>query len=428
MITSTKLLPVHKRFDISFCCGYGVYLMADGGKKYLDFGAGIAVNALGHCHPKMVAAITKQAQKLWHVSNIYNINELNSYAEKLTNSTFANYVFFCNSGAEAIECTIKMIRRHFYKKDQPQKYRIITFTGAFHGRTIATISAAAKKKYLEGFEPALPGFDNVEFGNIEAVKKAITEHTAGILIEPIQGEEGIRVSDKKFIQELRKLADEKNLLLAFDEVQCGMGRTGHLFAYEHYQVKPDIVATAKAIAGGFPLGACLATTDAASGMTLGVHGTTYGGNPLAMAVAESVLDVMMEPTFLPNVQKVAAELRAELEDLQKKFPNLIDEVRGLGLMLGIKINQKIENTEVVKKFIENGLLTIPAGENVIRILPPLIITSQHVAEAKEKMEKSFASLMEFLSENHNSSSESVTSKSRAAFDFKNKVLKFFKLK
>ena len=390
MTTSSKLLPVHKRFDVTFSHGEGVYLFSEG-KKYLDFGAGIAVNALGHCHPKMVEAITNQAKKLWHVSNIYNVAELNNYAEKLVNATFADYVFFCNSGAESIECTIKMIRRHFYVKGQAHKNRIITFAGAFHGRTIATISAAAKPKYLEGFEPALPGFDNVPFGDIEAVRNAVTENTAGILIEPIQGEEGIKVADKKFIQELRKLADEKDLLLAFDEVQCGMGRVGKLFAYEYYEVKPDIIASAKAIAGGFPLGACLATADAANGMTLGVHGTTYGGNPLAMAVANSVLDVMLEKDFLNNVQKVAAELKLELQNLQKEFPDLIDEIRGVGLMLGVKISQKIENTEVVKKLLENGLLTVPAGENVIRILPPLIITSEHVAEAKAKIRKALQS-------------------------------------
>ncbi len=390
MTTSSKLLPVHKRFDVTFSHGEGVYLFSEG-KKYLDFGAGIAVNALGHCHPKMVEAITSQAKKLWHVSNIYNVSELNNYAEKLVNAAFADYVFFCNSGAESIECTIKMIRRHFYVKGQAHKNRIITFAGAFHGRTIATISAAAKPKYLEGFEPALPGFDNVPFGDIEAVRNAVTENTAGILIEPIQGEEGIKVADKKFIQELRKLADEKDLLLAFDEVQCGMGRVGKLFAYEYYEVKPDIIASAKAIAGGFPLGACLATADAANGMTLGVHGTTYGGNPLAMAVANSVLDVMLEKDFLNNVQKVAAELKLELQNLQKEFPDLIDEIRGVGLMLGVKINQKIENTELVKKLIKNGLLTIPAGENVVRILPPLVITSDHVAEAKEKIRKALQS-------------------------------------
>ncbi len=389
MTTSPKLLPVHKRFDISFSHGEGVYLFSEG-KKYLDFGAGIAVNALGHCHPKMVEAITSQAKKLWHVSNIYNVEELNNYAEKLVNATFADYVFFCNSGAESIECAIKMIRRHFYVKGQVHKNRIITFTGAFHGRTIATISAAAKPKYLEGFEPALPGFDNVAFGDIEAVKKAITENTAGILIEPIQGEEGIKVADKKFIQELRKIADEKGLLLAFDEVQCGMGRVGKLFAHEYFEVKPDIVSSAKAIAGGFPLGACLATANAASGMTIGVHGTTYGGNPLAMSVANSVLEVMLEEDFFPKVQKVASDLKVALQDLQKTFPDLIDEIRGVGLMLGIKINQKIENTEIVKSLIKNGLLTIPAGENVIRILPPLIITSENVAEAKEKIAKSLS--------------------------------------
>ena len=391
MTTSSKLLPVHKRFDISFSHGKGVYLFSDD-RKYLDFGAGIAVNALGHCHPKMVEAITKQANKLWHVSNIYNVNELNNYAEKLVNSTFADYVFFCNSGAESLECTIKMIRRHFYTKGETNKYRIITFTGAFHGRTIATISAAAKRKYLEGFEPVLPGFDNVEFGNIEAVRKAIDKNTAGILIEPIQGEEGIRVSDKKFLQELRQLADEKNLLLAFDEVQCGMGRTGHLFAHDYYGIKPDIVATAKAIAGGFPLGACLATKDAAKGMTIGVHGTTYGGNPLAMAVAESVLDIMLEKDFLENVRKISNELKTGLKNLKNKFPDIIVEIRGVGLMLGIKFNQKIDNAKMVEKFIENELLTIPAGENVIRILPPLIINSDHVKEALDKMEKSFLTL------------------------------------
>ncbi len=388
MTTSPKLLPVHKRFDITFSHGEGAYLFANG-KKYLDFGAGIAVNALGHCHPKMVEAITNQAKKLWHVSNIYNGNELNKYADNLTSKTFADYVFFCNSGAESIECVIKMIRRHFYVQNQPNKNRIITFTGAFHGRTIATISAAGKKKYIEGFEPILDGFDNVEFGNIEAVKAAINENTAGILIEPIQGEEGIKVCDKNFIHELRKISDENNLLLAFDEVQCGMGRTGYLFAYEYFGVKPDIIATAKAIAGGFPLGACLATKEAASGMTFGVHGTTYGGNPLAMSIAQVVLNEMSKPLFFDNLRKNAEELKYELEKLRIEFPSLIDEIRGVGLMLGIKISSKVENGEIVKNLIDNGLLTIPAGENVIRILPPLIITSQHIKEACDKIRKTF---------------------------------------
>jgi acetylornithine/N-succinyldiaminopimelate aminotransferase len=392
IFTSEKLLPVHKRFDLVFHKGKGVYLYTKK-SKYLDFGAGIAVNALGHCHKKMVKAIAKQAKKMWHVSNIYNTLELNNYAEKLVKaSDFADYAFFCNSGAESIECAIKMIRRHFYIKNQSQKYRIITFTGAFHGRTIATISAASKPKYLEGFEPKLEGFDNVEFGNIEAVKNAINQNTAGILIEPIQGEEGIRVSDKNFIKDLRKLCDKHDLLLAFDEVQCGMGRTGKLFAHQFYETKPDIVSTAKAIAGGFPLGACLATKNSASGMTLGVHGTTYGGNPLAMAVANAVLEEMLKKNFLKNVREIGNFLKSELIKIQHKFPDAIDEIRGEGLMLGIKINAKIDNGIVVKKFIDNHLLTIPAGENVIRILPPLIITKKHVIEAISKINKSFRDL------------------------------------
>ncbi len=402
MTTSTKLLPVHKRFDITFSHGKGMYLYANE-KEYLDFGAGIAVNALGHCHRELVKALTNQAKKLWHVSNIYNGNELNNYAEKLTAATFADYVFFCNSGAESLECAIKMIRRHFFVKNQAHKNRIITFTGAFHGRTIATISAAGKKRYIEGFEPKLEGFDNVEFGNIEAVRNAITENTAGILIEPIQGEEGIRVADKNFILELRKLADENNLLLAFDEVQCGMGRVGTLFAHEYFGVKPDIIASAKAIAGGYPLGACLATKDAASGMTIGVHGTTYGGNPLAMSCANAVLDEILGEGFLDNVVKVGEYLkkqlpkrikntRAILKKLQKKYPTLIDEVRGVGLMLGLKINEKVENIIVVEKLIQNGLLVIPAGQNVIRILPPLIAKRKHAVEAIAKLDKSFAEL------------------------------------
>lgn len=392
MSTSQKLLPVHKRFDITFSRGEGMYLFDDSGKKYLDFGAGIAVNSLGHCHPKLVEAITNQAKKLWHVSNIYNGAELNNYAEKLTQAAGFDYVFFCNSGAEAIECAIKMIRRHFYVAGQVQKNRIITFTGAFHGRTIATISAAAKKKYLEGFEPALSGFDNVEFGNIEAVKNAIDDNTAGILIEPIQGEEGIRPAEKNFLQELRKISDEKNLLLAFDEVQCGMGRTGEIFAADFYGVKPDIIASAKGIAGGFPLGACLATKDAASGMTAGVHGTTYGGNPMAMALANVVLTEILSDRFLSNVRQNAEVLKSGLTQLQKEFPKFIDEVRGVGLMLGIRISAAIENNELVKKFMEAGLLTVPANDNVIRIMPPLIIEVEHIKEAVEKIGQTLKNL------------------------------------
>jgi len=393
--TSPKLLPVHKRFDVIFKKGKGMYLY-DNKHKFLDFGAGIAVNALGHCHKKMVKALTKQAKKLWHISNIYNSLELNSYADKLVaSSDFADYAFFCNSGAESIECAIKMTRRHFYALNQPHKNRIITFKGAFHGRTIATISAASKPKYLEGFEPKLEGFDNVEFGDIEAVKSAITKNTAGILIEPIQGEEGIRVSDKKFIKNLRKICDEHDLLLIFDEVQCGMGRTGKLFAHQFFETKPDIVCIAKAIGGGFPLGACLATKKSANGMVAGVHGTTYGGNPLAMAVADAVLKELTSKNFLKKVAENGKILKDELKLLQEKFPEIISEVRGEGLMLGIKIHEKIENNIVVKQFLKNHLLTIPAGENVIRILPPLIIEKKHIKDGITKINKSLLELLKY---------------------------------
>lgn len=390
MVISKNILPIHKRFDISFTHGEGPYLFSDS-KKYLDFGAGIAVNSLGHCHPKLVKAITDQANKLWHVSNLYNIKELNNFAEKLVSQTFADYVFFCNSGAEAVECSIKMIRNHFYNLNQSHRYRIITFTGAFHGRTMATISAAGKEKYIQSFEPTLPGFDNVEFGNIEAVKKAIGKNTAGILIEPIQGEEGIRVSNPKFIEDLRKVCNDHDLLLAFDEVQCGVGRTGYLFAYQHYGVNPDIIASAKAIGGGFPLGACLATKHA-SKMGIGSHGTTYGGNPLAMAVANAVLDEMLMPNFFENVQVSGNFIRDGLEKLKTKFPQMIDEIRGVGLMIGVKMNQTISNLDMVSKLIEENLLTVPAGENVIRILPPLNITKDHCEEALNKFDKALTKL------------------------------------
>jgi acetylornithine/N-succinyldiaminopimelate aminotransferase len=381
MTTSPKLLPVHKRFDVSFDYGRGLYLYSRDGKKYLDFGAGVAANALGHCHEKMVATITKQANKLWHVCNFFNIEELNNYAEKLTAKTFADYAFFCNSGAESVECAIKMIRKYFYSQNQPHKNRIITFKGAFHGRTIATISAAAKQKYLEGFAPIVEGFDNVTFNDIDAVKKAITKNTAGILIEPIQGDEGIVVADKKFIAELRKLADDNDLLLAFDEVQCGMGRTGYLYSYQYFGITPDILTSAKALGSGFPLGGCLATKKAASGMTYGSHGTTYGGNPLAMAVADTVLEIISANGFLDKVKENGQILIEELKKLQNQYPNIIEEIRGLGLMIGIKINPKFENRAIAQSLLDNSLITIPANNNVIRLLPPLIVEPSHIKEA-----------------------------------------------
>ena len=390
-MTNQSLLPVHNRMNIKFSRGQGVYLYDDSGKKYLDFGAGIAVNSLGHCHPNLVNALKTQAEKLWHISNIYQGVELEEFADNLVKNTFADYVFFCNSGAEAVECGIKMIRRHFYVQNQPEKYRSITFQGAFHGRTMATISAAAKKKYLEGFEPALDGFDNVEFNNIEAVKKAITGKTAGILIEPIQGEEGIRVSDKKFIQDLRKLADENNLLLMFDEVQCGFGRLGYLYGYKYFDVIPDIIASAKGIGGGFPIGACLSTKNAASGMTAGVHGTTFGGNPLAMAVGNAVLQTILAEGFLDKVKQNGNLLKSELQKLQQNFPEIIAEIRGVGLMLGIKLQEKYISAEMVGILKNKGLLLVAAGENVMRILPPLIVNEENILEAIEILRLVFQS-------------------------------------
>jgi len=392
-MSNQSLLPVHNRMNVKFSKGQGVYLYDNYGKKYLDFGAGIAVNSLGHCHPNLVNALKNQAEKLWHVSNIYQGEELEKFADDLVKNTFADYVFFCNSGAESIECGIKMIRRHFYVQNQPEKYRIITFKGAFHGRTIATISAAAKKKYLEGFEPALDGFDNVEFNDIEAVKNAITNKTAGILIEPIQGEEGIRVADKKFIQDLRKLASENNLLLMFDEVQCGVGRTGYLYGYEYFNVIPDIIASAKGIGGGFPLGACLATKNAASGMTSGVHGTTFGGNPLAMAVGDAVLQTILADGFLDDVKQNSDLLKSELQKLQQKFPNIISEIRGVGMMLGIKLQEKYIAADMVDNLKDQGLLLVAAGENVMRILPPLIIEEKHIFEAIGILRKYFSGVL-----------------------------------
>jgi len=392
MTTSSKLLPIHKRFDITFSHGKGVYLYDSDDNKYLDFGAGIAVNALGHCHPNLVKAIQEQSQKLWHVSNMYCVNELNSYADSLVGQTFADYVFFCNSGAEAIECAIKTIRKHFHSKGQHDKNRIITFKGAFHGRTIATISAAGNPQYLEGFEPALPGFDSVEFNNIESVKNAINENTAGILIEPIQGESGIKPADKKFLQELRELADKHDLLLAFDEVQCGMGRTGHLFAHEYFGVTPDIVSTAKAIGGGFPLGACLSNKKASSGMSYGSHGTTYGGNPLAMSTAQAVLDTINEDNLLEQVTENSQILFSKLDELKNQFPQIIEEIRGIGYMVGIKIKEDYLNTDIVSKLITGKLLTIPAGDNIVRLLPPLTITKDNIDEAVDKLISTFKSI------------------------------------
>lgn len=381
----SPVLPVYNRAKLQFSHGKGVYLYSTDGKKYLDFAAGIAVNSLGHAHPHVVKALTEQAKKLWHLSNLYEIPGLYKLAERLVENTFADTVFFCNSGAEAVECGIKMVRKYFSEKGHPEKHRIITFKGSFHGRTLATISAGDPEKNIKGFEPALPGFDNVEWEDLNAVKKAITVNTAAILVEPIQGEGGIRVAKKEFIKGLKDLCKKHDLLLFFDEIQCGYGRTGTFFAHELYDVTPDIMSVAKGIGSGFPMGACLATERAASGMKPGSHGSTYGNNPLAMAVGNAVLDIILAKNFIKNVEKTGAYLKKKLSDLSKKFPKIIIEVRGAGLIIGLKTG--IENKIMVEKLRELKLLTVPASDNVVRILPPLIINKKEVDEGVAIIER-----------------------------------------
>ena len=379
MTTPSTLLPVYARAELMFERGVGTRLYDSNNKAYLDFAAGFAVNVLGHCHPKLVEVLKNQAEKLWHVSNLYRVSGQERVAAKLCEITFADHVFFTNSGVEAIECAIKMARRYHYWFNEPERFRIITYEGAFHGRTLAAIAAGGQKKYLEGFGPKVEGFDQVPFGDLTAVKEAITPETAAILIEPIQGEGGIRPLEPSHLRDLRKIADENNLLLIYDEIQCGMGRTGKLFAYEWSGAAPDIMAIAKGLGGGFPVGACLATHKAASGMTVGLHGTTFGGNPLAMAVAEATLDIVADEKFLAHVREVALYARQKLSCLLDSHPGIIETVRGEGLMLGLKL--KVPPADMVNALREIGLLTAAAGDNVVRLLPPLIITNADVDEA-----------------------------------------------
>ncbi len=382
----TPVLPVYNRTNFSIERGEGMYLFTTDGRKMLDFAAGIAVNSLGHCHPHLVSELKKQAETLWHTSNLYTLPGQQKLAQRLVDNTFADTVFFTNSGAEAVECGIKMVRKYFDETGSPDKYRIITFEGSFHGRTLGTISASGKEKLTKGFEPLLDGFDYLAWGDHEALKRAITEKTAGILIEPIQGEGGIRELPPQCLKGLRKLCDENGLLLFLDEVQCGMGRTGKLFAHEYAEIEPDIMAVAKGIGGGFPLGACLATEKAAKGMTAGTHGSTYGGNPLAMAVGNAVMDVMLKPDFLSNVLAMGELLKNGLLELSKKYPTVLKGVRGKGLILGLET--VITNTDLVNKMRENDLLTVAAADNVIRIMPPLNIEKSHIEEALKKIEAS----------------------------------------
>src|SRR5690606_27117852 len=363
--------------------GEGSWLITESGERYLDFAGGIAVNSLGHSHPHLVKALTEQASKVWHVSNLYEIPGQARLGERLAAATFADKVFFTNSGAEALECAIKTARRYQYVNGAPERFRIITFEGAFHGRTLATIAAGGQPKYLEGFGPKVEGFDQVPFGDLEAAEKAITEETAAILVEPVQGEGGIRPLPAQFLQTLRALCDRNGLLLILDEVQCGIGRTGKLFAYEWAGIEPDIMAIAKGIGGGFPVGACLATDNAAMGMTAGVHGTTFGGNPLAMAVGNAVLDVVLEDGFLQSVRDKALLAKQALAPVVDEFPDVFEDERGTGLMLGLKC--KVANGTVNAALRDERVLAVPAGENVLRLLPPLTVTEEEIRDAVERI-------------------------------------------
>ncbi len=379
------LFETYNRVPLRFERGEGVWLTTENGDRYMDFAAGIAVNSLGHAHPHLVAALKDQADKLWHLSNLYDVPGQEKLARRLTEATFADRVFFTNSGAEALECAIKTARRYQFSKGRPDRFHIITFEGAFHGRTLATIAAGGQAKYLEGFGPKVQGFDQVPFGDLEAVKAAITEATAAILMEPVQGEGGLRRVSNEFMRAVRELCDEHGLLLILDEVQCGVGRTGKFFAHEWSGVTPDIMAVAKGIGGGFPLGACLATEEAASGMKPGTHGTTYGGNPLAMAVGNAVLDVVLAEGFLEHVRDVALVFRQGLEGLKDRFPDVIEEIRGDGLMLGIKA--KVLNTDLLMAMRDERLLAVGAGDNVIRLLPPLVVTAAEAREGLARIER-----------------------------------------
>jgi acetylornithine/N-succinyldiaminopimelate aminotransferase len=381
--TPAHMLPSYARVDLAFERGEGVWLTATNGDRYLDFASGVAVNALGHSHPHVVEAIAEQARKVIHVSNLYRIPEGERLADRLCALSFADKVFFANSGAEAMEGVIKMVRKFQSADGHPERYRIITFEGCFHGRTLATLAAAKNKKHLEGFGPVMDGFDQVPMGDIEAVKRAITPETAGILIEPVQGEGGVRPVEPAFAKALRQICDERGLLLAFDEVQTGIGRLGELFGYQRLGVTPDVMGLAKGLGAGFPIGAVLATEEAAKGMTPGTHGSTFGGNPLAMAVANAVLDEVLAPGFLERVQQMSLFAKQRLAELKDTHKAIIAEVRGEGLLLGVKT--VVPNGDFVTASIGEGLLTVAAGENVVRLLPPLIVTEKEINEAITKM-------------------------------------------
>ena len=386
----SAVMPTYGRTDLVFERGEGAWLITTDGRRFLDFGSGIAVTALGHAHPHLVAVLKDQADKLWHTSNLYRIAGQEKLADRLVANSFADTVFFCNSGAEAMECALKTARRFHQAQGEKNKYRVITTRGGFHGRTMATIAAGGQEKHLDGFAPKMDGFDQVAFGNLNEARAAITPQTAAVVVEPVQGEGGIFPADIEYLKGLRAMADEFGLLLIFDEVQTGLGRTGKLFAYEWADTTPDLMALAKGLGGGFPVGACLATDRAAQFMTAGTHGSTFGGNPLAMAAANAVMDVLMAPGFMDGVVQTADKLWAKLEALVAKHDAVFECVRGKGLMIGLKC--KKTNTDVVAKVLANGMLTVPAGDNVLRLLPPLIIGDAEIDAAIAILDKSAAEL------------------------------------
>ncbi|MBI3433947.1 MAG: aspartate aminotransferase family protein [Proteobacteria bacterium] len=385
---TSHVLPTYARVDLAFERGEGAWLVATTGERYLDFAGGVAVSALGHAHPHLIAALTEQASKVWHVSNLFRIPGGERLAARLCAESFADQVFFCNSGAEAMECAIKIARKYQAVAGHPERYRIITYEGAFHGRTLAALAAGGQKKYLDGFGPPVEGFDQVEFADIEATKRALGEATAAILIEPIMGEGGVRVVPTRVLRGLRDLCDQHGLLLLFDEVQTGIGRTGTLFAYEQTGVTPDVMAIAKALGAGFPIGACLATAEAANGMVAGTHGSTFGGNPLAMAVGNATLDIVLEPGFLARVRDNALLFKQRLAQLKDRYPTVIAEVRGEGMLIGLRA--AVANAELVDALRAERLLTVAAGDNVVRLLPPLIVGEAEIAHAIAAIDRAAA--------------------------------------
>tara|TARA_R110002020_G_scaffold451607_1_gene665618 strand:- start:13515 stop:14753 length:1239 start_codon:yes stop_codon:yes gene_type:complete len=385
-----SVLPTYSRAPLTFVKGEGAWLIEADGRRFLDLGAGIAVNALGHAHPALVEALTTQAGALWHTSNLYQIPQQQALADKLVEHTFADTVFFTNSGTESCELAVKMARKHFYDKGQPERVEIITFSGSFHGRSSAGIAAAGSEKMVKGFGPLLPGFVHLEFGDHDALTAAITDKTCAIMVEPVQGEGGIRPLPDACLKGLRDLCDEHGILMILDEVQCGVGRTGKLFAHEWSGATPDIMMVAKGIGGGFPLGAVLATEHAASGMTAGTHGSTYGGNPLGCAVGCAVLDIVATPDFLAEVNRKAGLLRQKLEGLVAAHPDVFDAVRGSGLMLGLKC--KVAPADVVTAGYAEQVITVPAADNVVRLLPPLNIADEDIAEAVRRLDRAATAL------------------------------------